>query len=232
MASSPYVFYLDILSKWPTSIALASQWFMYFNLDSVGAITTNLSEAVQNYEGGSTAWDISQNTVNQLIKPEFQTSVTNLIGCVFVRQVVLPTETITAANQGLNYGGYQAPATTNGRNPYQKLSVTFTETNASFIDLILRPWAILVGYNGLVARAAGSRKNVKCNYADVISLAKTGAGSPMTLRKAFRFYNLAPINVQGLTNTYASEGLMYTNVDFVYDSYSVFDLNSSSLMTF
>lgn len=231
MATSPYVFYLDILSKWPTTIALGSQWFMYFNLDSVNAIKTNLAEAVQTYEGGSTAWGISQNTVNQLIKPEFQMSVQNLVGCVFVRQVVLPTENITAANQGLNYGGYQAPATTNGRAPYQKLSVTFTETNASFIDLILRPWTVLVGYNGLIARAPGSQKNVKCNYADVISLGKSGAGKPMTLRKAFRFYNLAPISVQGLTNSYASEGLMYTNVDFVYDSYSVYDLNSSSLMS-
>lgn len=231
MATSPYVFYLDILSKWPTTIALASQWFMYFNLDSVNAIKTNLAEAIQDYEGGSTAWDISQSTVNQLIKTEYQTSVQNLIGCVFVRQVTLPTESINAANQGLNYGGYQAPATTNGRTPYQKLSITFTETNASFIDLILRPWAILVGYNGLVARAANSSKNVKCNYADVISIAKAGADKTSVLRKAFRFYNLAPISVQGLTNSYASEGLMYTNVDFVYDSYSVFDLDSAEMMT-
>lgn len=233
MATSPYNFYLDILSKWPSTIALASQWFMYFNLPSVNALRSDVGAAVRKYDSGSSnAWGISQATINALNKEEFQIRTENLVGCVFVRQVTLPNEGVNASNQGLNYSGYMPPATTSGRIPYPKLSIVFTETNASFIDLVLRPWTILVGYNGLIARTNNSNKNVKCNYADIICLAKTGAGSPMAIRKVFRFFNIAPININGLTNSYASEGLMYSNVDFVYDNYCVYDADSPALLTF
>jgi hypothetical protein len=234
MAGSPYNFYLDILSRWPSTIALASQWFVYFDLGTVNALQADLASAVRNYDAGgsSGSWEISQTTINQLLRPDFQIATENLVGCVFARQVQTPTENIVAANQGLSYGGYQAPATVSSRSPYQKLTVVFTETNASFIDLVLRPWSIMVGYNGLVARTANSPKNIKCRFADIISLGKTGAGSPMAIRKVFRFYNLAPISVQGITNSYASEGLMYTSVDFVYDRYSILDAQSPQLMSF
>lgn len=234
MATSPYNFYLDILTKWPSTIALASQWFAYFDLASVNALQGDLANAVRSYDAGgdNSSWEISQTTIKQLQRGEFQTATENLVGCVFIRQVQTPAEIITASNQGLSYGGYQAPATVSARNPYPKFTAVFTETNASFIDLVLRPWSILVGYNGLIARTTNSPKNVKCRYADVVSLAKTGANSPMAIRKIFRFYNIAPISVQGITNSYASEGLMYTNVDFVYDRYAVFDAESSQLMSF
>lgn len=58
----------------------------------------------------------------------------------------------------MDYGGYQAPATIGNREKYKKLTVTFLETNASFLDLILRPWIVMVGYNGLVARSENSPK--------------------------------------------------------------------------
>jgi hypothetical protein len=224
MANSPYRFYLDILSQWAPSIALESQWFIHFNLPSVTALKGDVGKAVREYDNwNSNAWTIGNVTTQQLLKNEYQASTQNLIGCVFARQVSLPGEKINASNEGVNYGGYLGPATSSTRDVYNKLSVVFTETNASFIDFILRPWALLVGYNGLIARRSGSPKNVKCDYADVIFLAKSGAGKNMAKRKTFRFYNIAPVTVPGLSQTYAAEGMMYGNVEFVYDYYSVLE---------
>lgn len=232
MASSPYSFYLDILSKWPTTIALESQWFMYFDLNTVNALRNDLGSAIRKFDSGdANSWSISRDVVNQLTKSEYQLTTESLMGCVFARQITLPGETIGISNEGVDYTSYLGPATSSTRESYKKLSVVFTETNASFIDLILRPWAILVGYNGLIARQPGSPKNVKCAYADVVFLAKAGATRTMAKRKIFRFHNIVPSIIPGMSQTYASEGMIYGGVDFAYDYYSVLEADSPSLMS-
>jgi hypothetical protein len=224
MATSPYYYYLDILSQWPTSIALESQWFLWFDLPSVTALKGDISKALNKFEFNSN-WNITSAATQDLLSTEFQRQTQNLIGCVFARQITIPGETVSASNEGLDYGGYQAPATSSGRNKYGKVSVTFTETNSSFIDLVIRPWVALVGYNGLIARDPASPKYVKCNSLNVHYIGKTGAFNPSVTRKMITFQNIAPISVGGLTNTYASEGMQYSSVDFVYDNYSVTDFN-------
>ncbi|NBO98668.1 MAG: hypothetical protein EBU90_00805 [Proteobacteria bacterium] len=229
MATSPYRYYLDVISNWPTAIAPESQWFINFDLPTVGALK-DISN-VQKYDSGSgsdTVWNIPQTTVNKLISKENQFATESLIGCVFAREVTVPGESIDAGNVGLDYGGYQAPATSNGRNKYGKLHVVFSETNSSFLDFVIRPWIILVGYYGLLARGEKSPKKVKCNYADVVYIAKTGPYSPSIQRKIIRYFNIAPVSIGSISNTYASEGMQYKGVDFVYDYYSVLDPSSGA----
>jgi hypothetical protein len=224
MATSPYRYYLDVISNWPTAIAPESQWFVNFDLPTVGALR-DVSN-IQRYDSGSgsdTVWNIPQGTVNKLISKENQFATDNFIGCVFAREVTVPGESVDAGNVGLDYGGYQAPATSNGRNKYGKLHVVFSETNSSFLDFVIRPWIVLVGYYGLLARADDSPKKVKCNYADVVYIAKTGPYSPSIQRKIIRYFNIAPVSMGSISNTYASEGMQYKGVDFVYDYYSVLD---------
>jgi hypothetical protein len=230
---SPYRYYLDVLSNWSTTIALESQWFVSFNFGSVasttGLLKSNISDTLRNLEAGSsdTYWDIKPSILNDLLAPKNQDTPSSLIGCVFVREVKLVGERIKAGNEGLDYGGYQAPATTSGRQAYEKLRITFLETNSSFIDFVLRPWSILVGYYGLVARPDNSSKIVKCPYIDIINIAKTGPKTPSIKRKITRFHNVAPISVTGLTNTYASEAIQTSSVEFVYDYYSVLSAETS-----
>lgn len=219
---SPYSYYLDLLGSWPTGIALASQWFLYFDFSSITSLTNQFEENLRNRETQS-GWGYNPNATKYLLDGSLQWQTSNLTGCVFTRQVILPSESINASHEGLSYGGFLGPATASNREKYQNLSVTFLETNASFLDLIIRPWLIMVGYNGLVARDEQSPKRVKCNFADVVLLAKTGSYSPMGVRKIYRFYNIAPISLQSETYSYAEEGLKYSDVKFVYDRYAVSD---------
>jgi hypothetical protein len=227
---SPFSYYLELLGKWPTGIALASQWFVYFDFSSVNALMYNLQNVLANNEIGS-EWNYNTEATKYLLDGSLQYATNNLMGCVFARQVTLPSETINASHQGLEYGGFQAPATSNGREKYGKLGITMLETNASFLDLILRPWAIAVGYNGLVARPKDSVKYVKSNRVDVVMLAKTGAYSPMGIRKIYRFYNVAPIMIPNEEYSYMEEGLRTSNVEFVYDKYAVSDGNTGQFIS-
>ena len=230
--NSPYSYYLSLLGKWSTNVALASQWFVYFDFSSVNALNSDLTSQLRDREStyGNNGWSISNNSVNYLLDGGLQYSDHTMTGCVFARQVTLPSEKITAGNEGLDYGGFQAPATASSRQKYGTLNVTFLETNASFLDLIIRPWTILVGYNGLVARDSASPKAVKCRFADVVMLAKSGAKKPMVIRKLYRFYNLAPISIESEEYSYAQDGLKYSNVSFVYDGYLVQDMDTGRMI--
>lgn len=231
--TSPYTYYNQLLGEWPTGLALASQWFIFFDLNSVNALQGTMERQLLQKESafGNMGWRLNNSVTRQLTDGRLQWAVQNLTGCVFARQVSLPSDGVSAGNEGLSYGGYMPPATASNRNKYKQLSVTFLETNASFLDLVLRPWTILVGYNGLVARGSNSPKKVKCRFADVVMLAKTGAGRPMGIRKIYRFYNLAPVSIDGEEYSYMSEGMKYSNVSFVYDGYFVQDGNSAQLIS-
>jgi hypothetical protein len=222
--TSPYYYYLDIISKWPTAFVTQNQFFMWFDLESVGALRADLASTVRRIDSGSdNTWDIPKEVVDTLIKKENQLTTENLIGCVFAREIRLPGETVTAGNDGLDYSGYQAPATTSGRQSYKKVQIVFAETNSSFIDLVIRPWIVLVGYYGFIARnnPRNNPKSVKCSSLNAVYLGKAGAYNPSIQRKIVTFNNVAPVSVGGLTNSYATDGMQYTSVEFTYDSYSV-----------
>jgi len=220
MASSAYESFFQILGDWGSSIPLESQWFVHFDLQGVPALKGNVGAAIKVFDSAPD-WNITSNITSQLKKDLYNPPKEKLMGCVFARQVSLPGETINTSNNDLKYGGYLGPVTSSNRESYNKLSITFNETNASFVDFIMRPWLILVGYNGLIARATGSAKNVKCPAVDVVYLGKTGAKKPMTMRKIITFYNVAPVSIEDSQNTYAADGLSYNKVDFVFDYYSV-----------
>lgn len=226
-SQSPYEYYLELLGSWPTSIALASQWMITIYFNGITNLLSNIQSSLRRRE--TSIWTYNQNVINVLIDGGLQARSDNMMGCVFARQVTLPSESIEASNQGLEYGGFLPPATANNRAKYEPLSVTMLETNASFIDIVIRPWLLMVGYNGLVARQTNSNKNVKCNI-DAVFYAKTGYGNPMGIRKIYRFYNAAPISLTGETYSYNEEGLRYTDVKFVYDKYAVLDGNSGSFI--
>lgn len=230
---SPYEYYLELLGNWSTGVALPTLWFCTFDLGSVGCLG-NLSSQISRYESsmGSNGWKISNDTVRYLTSPKLNYASGNLMGCVFVKQVDIPSESINVNMGSLGYGGYMTPATASERKQYNELKVTFLETNASFIDMVIRPWTILVGYNGLVARSRNSPKNVKASICDMVMLAKTGAYSPLGIRKIYRFYNVAPYQVSGESYSHASDTLKTTGVSFAYDGYTVLDGQTPNIISY
>ncbi len=230
MATSPYRYYLDVISNWPTAIAVENQWFVWMDLRSVGVLKNNLSELVNSYDVGSAGnlgWNVPTSTVNKLISKENQDGVENLIGCVFATSVKIPSERVDIKHTGLSYGGYQSPATASSRDPYKELSISFMETNSSFIDFVIRPWIVAVSYFGLIARSPKSEKKVTADYLDVVYIGRTGPYSPSIKRKIIRFFGVVPKSVDGGSNQYASVGAsLNISVTFAYDYYIIIDPTS------
>jgi hypothetical protein len=220
MASSSYEYYLDVLGTWAGNPALPSQWLVLFHFNTLPFMQTNIQSVLNRKEYGQN-WKISTNTKNKLTSDAFNYSIDSMVGSVFAKQDSTPKENINAQNAGLSYGGYTAPATIDSRQPYDALSIDFLETNASFVDLFLRPWLIMTSYYGFVARGLNSPKNVKCGQVDIIFFAKTGSYSAMQPRKIFTYKNVAPINIASETYSHQPDALKVNKVNFVYDKYSV-----------
>lgn len=230
--SGPYETYAQLLSEWPTALASASQWMMWFDLSEIRLLKTDLQKKLQEKESvlGPAGWQLSKSTVDTLLDWKLQLNAEQLMGCVFAKQVNLPGDGFDAGNNGLEYGGYTAPATSNARNKYSKLNITFLESNASFVDFVIKPWLILSSYYGLVSRPFTSSKNVKCSWCDICFLARTYPDQPPAIRKVYRFTNLVPVNIQGEQYSHMTDDMKYTSVDFVYDQYYIQDVNTPSLL--
>jgi hypothetical protein len=232
-SQSPYEYYLELLGKWSTGVALPTLWFCTFDLSSINCLKSNVSTALNNYEAtlGNSGWSISQSTVKKLTSSGLQYQSNSYMGCVFAKQVDTPSDSINASHSGLDYSGYVAPITTNGRQALPELSITFLETNASFIDLVIRPWLVLTSYNGCVARSKNSAKAVKCRYCDMCMLAKAGSGNSLAIRKIFRFFNVVPNQIMGESYSHAPDALKTTQVNFLYDGYTVLEQETKSYVT-
>lgn len=217
---SPYEYYLELLGEWATNIALPTLWYCHFHLDSVNCLKS-LNSQLANYETAGSGWKISNNSVSELINGKHQYQTNNFIGCVFAKQVDLPDSSVNANHSSLQYGGFLSPLIISERVPYNNLNITFLETNLSFIDLVLKPWNILVGYNGFVARSKKSPKNVKCSRCDIVMLSKDGPYKKLKIRKIYQFTNIAPLTINTESYSHMPDGLKTTPVTFGYDKYSI-----------
>jgi hypothetical protein len=233
MASTgPIPYYLDILSQWPSAIAIDSQWFLSINFDSLPIFNLDLIDIVREYENGSSSsidWDVSSSVIKTLISKKYQ-SGHEFLACVFAEGVTLPSDSVDASNKGVSHAGFQGAATVSKRNDFKTFSVTFTETNASFVDLVIRPWLIAVSHLGFVTRD-NRNLNVKALNLDVMYIAKTGSGSKPAYRKGFRFHGVAPISISNFTSRHSNVGLQSYTVEFIYDSYSVSAKQTNQLIS-
>lgn len=235
--SGPYDTYLKTLTEWPNAIASSNQWFLWFDVASVPALRQNLDNQFYGLEsnyGRGAGWNISDTTIDKLVDDQYHFL---RYGCVFAKQVNLPSDSFDASNSGLEYSGWLPPATSSNRQKYNKLKITFVESHASFVDLVIRPWLVLSSYFGLVSRPDDSPKNVKCSFCDVIFLARTTSSSRSAEkhpvgRKVYRFRNIVPISIDGEQYSYLSDDLKTTSVEFVYDQYYIREAQTPSYVDY
>jgi hypothetical protein len=227
-AQSPQRIYAeDILSTWAASPSLGNLFLVIFDFNSISALKDPISNL--NFLEDNTLWPWDSSAISTLLQKDFQNNSSKLLGCVFAREVKMPGESIQAG-VGSSYGGHPGMPYIQGRSEFGKLTMTFLETNASFCDLIIRPWAILTGYYGLIARSQRSPKNVKCRSVDVYELAKGGgdsliniSSSGLMIKKQFNYSNVVPVSVDDSSVSHATEGFTNRNVTFLYESYSIRD---------
>jgi hypothetical protein len=213
--SSRIPHFFDLLSKFGTSIPVESQWVVWIQQFPEVIIKRVLQ--FENYPEGD-VWTNIGPTISRAVADPLQ----KIKGCIFANQVSIPGESVAIDHAGEGYrGGYVKGPLTTARAEFGNLTINFVETNLSFGDLVMRPWAIMVGHLGLLARETDDQNHLIKTNINVYHLAKAGAGKPMVIRKQFNFYNCVPISVS--SEEYNYEGASQTKmrqVEFLYSYYT------------
>jgi len=172
--------FFSILEQWETALPLNNMWLVFFTVPDIvrdevmGAWGEHVVQlAVRNKEGPAgvpMAWwkqmsgrvDETIQASNEeleggtnlarrrLLEPDMFTKV---FGCAFAQTVTIPQEQVQTAQLGIpgSRGFLRTPVITH-RQPFASLNIEFLETNISFVDFLLRPWTVLSGHLGSVAR--------------------------------------------------------------------------------
>lgn len=167
----------------------------------------------------------------QVIMSSLQATAQTPLGgqvCLWCQGFSVPGETINTSRPnnatGGPTGGLLTGVVTQERQTYGNLELAILETNASFIDFVIRPWIALVGHYGLISRSPSSTQNVKTTITGVL-FDKNNANA---IRKIFTFRGACPVSIG---NTDYATGLDYMEpqkVSFIFNTYSVEEPSSGS----
>ena len=210
------------LSNWSGAIPLQSFWVIIITFPQ--GLQSRLNSYVNGYDhrpwfgtaGGQGGYD--QSVFYNLISSPWQNHVKSdyAYGCFFARSINIPGEKIDTTTVNVVNQGLQFPGLIRGRSTVSEASVSFMETNDSFIDIVLRPWAILGSYLGAVARPRGD--SIKGTI-DAIFYGKTDPGSNLIVRKSFKLNDVIPIEINSQEYTQAGDALLVRPVRFLYSTY-------------
>jgi len=203
-----------MLCNCATSVARNYLWVVVFSAHNKSYLLNKIKSVLPDYE--PEGWDTTS-----AVDSTWTEATQDVIGCVFAQAVNIPGETLNVDKVGISTGsnrGFINAPIINGRQNLTPLDISFLETNQSFADGVIRPWNIVVGHEGLIARP--KQESIKSDIY-VYQLAHVGEKTPNIIRKAWIYRDCAPISV-------STESLVYDNISaskrqtqFVYNSYSL-----------
>ena len=251
------IFFKNLFS-WTGGIPLQHFWVVKFNYNENFKKTfINYGASILSGGGDGCRWD--NYNVNYIMKDLINSDSlqgTSIVGtdqflqtgCYFARSVSVPGERVDSISVNApSTGGLYFPPMLNKRQAPGSLRISFMETNASFVDLFLRPWVIMSSYLGSIGRnqttsnydntlklgtveAIYYSKNQKINSnngSEFVAVSQSTSNQNYSkdftpiVRKKFTFKGVSPLSLASQENTHTGETLTLVPVDFIYDSYKV-----------
>ena len=210
-------YFLAQLNTWVTTPSLQSQWICVIDAYPQ-MLNSSIMRNLERTAGINQAYDIDLAKALLTSYP-----LQRVAGCIFVNVATVPQESFTVENATLdNNRGFIPGIVGSNREGYagKPLTLSFLETNTSFVDFVLRPWTILASHYGLVRRK-DERFNITCNII-LMYYAKTYQNVSMIPRKIFRYYNCVPTTITQQQVDYVEKNETTSfDVNFAYTNYTV-----------
>jgi hypothetical protein len=208
---SPRNVFLQQMESWVSAIPMSTQWVVLFDDFPIPLKQEVLGKLEPAGDGRGWNIDISKKVLTSYVYQK-------LIGCVFAQGFQAPRQSVDARNDE-NYRGFLGAPISYNRVKNEPLNLTFLETNASFVDTVIRPWSILTSHLGLIARP--KEQNIKTNIT-ILQYTRTNQALSQIPRKIWTFYNACPISIPGNSYDYSNESVeKQSNIKFIYSHYQV-----------
>lgn len=170
---------------------------------------------------------LEENEQNVLVKKIIDSVINQRGSCWFAMDMGLPGEKISLANGDFmgntQRGGLMGSPTLQSREKFEDLKLALLETNASFGDLVIRPWIKLASHAGMIARSDDDPLNCKTDCW-ITFYSKNGANNHLVPRKQYHFYDVVPISINGETKVNSGDGDIKSEartVNFTYSHYTI-----------
>ena len=206
----------NALTKNSDSLALSQLWLCGIDKDILTSIINVVNANINNYEQGS--WGNTKKIGNVILNDANWDSAdpAATAGSIYLltQGVSFAGDGIGASRVGSQQTGAHKGLISEGRTELTTTTITFLETNVSFVDGILRPWSVLVGYRSL------KDQSLRCDI-ELFALEKWEPGSPLKVRKTMVLKNAVPVNVDTEEYNYSGDKLIVRQVQFAFDRYEM-----------
>jgi hypothetical protein len=204
-------FFLEAVLNTPVgSLPKGPLWVIVFEFDEN---ILNTIKSVKQYEPRSPEpWLIDQ-AVNAVTSSRYQKEK----GCMFAQRVTLPGEALGYKQEGLNFNSYIRGGVGGGRTDFNPLRIDFLNTNVNFVENVIRPWVIMTGHLGMIARPDTFK--YRCNLT-VYKLGIESYEKAPFVSQQYNFYGVCPVSVIASDLSYASDTAITTQAEFVYHWYT------------
>jgi hypothetical protein len=211
--------FLTAMTTWVGSIPLRTQWIIFFDTFPIG-LNSDILRSLEPVAGDKKGFDIDRTKKYLLSYP-----AQGIVGCIFAQGVNIPDDSREDNVATISNNRGFIPGRIGGnRSSFTELTIEFRETNSSFADSIIRPWVILSGHAGMVARDSNNKPelNPKTNIT-VIQYTRSFQKLSQIPRKIWRFYNCVPKGISNRNLTYDQEAFEKFQTTWNYSHYTLED---------
>lgn len=213
--------FYNALTKNSDSLALSQLWLCSLNLANLSNVGVQIDTWLKEYEVDTWNTKLGQARVNDTVLKISNFTWINPIKNNSDGYVYLWAQGVSFIADGTNIsrvGPQQSGATKgmimDGRLDLNSSVITFLESNVSFVDGFLRPWAVLVGHRSL------KDANLRCDI-ELFCLEKWQLKDGLKVRKSMKFRNAVPMNIDAEEYNYTGDKLIQRQVQFSFDRYEM-----------
>jgi len=204
-------FFLNAVLSTPAgALPKGPLWVIVFDFDNN---ILNTIKSVKDYEPTMPEpWSIEE-ALDTVTSQRYQQEK----GCMFAQTVSLPGEQFLYGREGPQYNSYIRGGVGQGRVDFESVQINFLNTNVNFVDNVIRPWAVMTGHLGMIARPP--EKKYRCNLT-VYKLGIDKQDRPPFIAQQFNFWGVCPISVGNEELTYSDNTPITKSAEFVYHWYT------------
>jgi hypothetical protein len=205
-------FFLNAILSTPAgALPKGPLWVIVFDFDEY---ILNTIKSVKQYEPRMPEPWLIDSAVNTVTTKRYQEEK----GCMFAQTVTIPGDSLNYNQEGITYNSFIRGGVGSGRRDFDPLRISFLNTNVNFVDNVIRPWVVMTGHLGMVARPR--EQKYRCNLT-IYRLGIDRVDRPPFVAQQFNFWEVCPINVLAEELSYTAEGTsMIKQAEFVYQWYT------------
>lgn len=201
------------------SLALSQLWVCTINSRALNRIGEEIYNYKDRYEDHTWNTPDGQAAVNaSVLAPKNFSFLTPELGdgsiYLLAQGVSFIADGLDVSRVGVEQSGSTKGLIVNRRLDLNATTVTFLESNVSFVDGFVRPWSALVGHRSLKCAS------LRCDIA-FHCLEKWSLYEPLKIRKTMLFKNAVPIAIDQEELNYSADKVILRQVQFAFDRYEM-----------